>query len=129
MTPDEQITAGQLELALRTYRERVERNGGSVTTVVRGLESMALFCVTRGQGVSSFDADRVTLNPAPVTARLLTYKATAEVLACSESTVKRLVASQDLPVVHIGNAARIRVCDLDEYVARLGQTLEPIGAA
>lgn len=54
-------------------------------------------------------------------ARLVRYETAARMLEVSVSTIKRLVRSEELPMVSIGGSSRIRVTDLDDYVARLGQ--------
>ena len=51
--------------------------------------------------------------------RLLTYAEAGRLMAVSDSTVKRLVAAGDLTLVHIGGAARLRICDLDEFIEGL----------
>jgi excisionase family DNA binding protein len=52
-------------------------------------------------------------------ARCMTYAQTAEALAVSERTVRRLVRGGDLPTVDIGSSPRVRVTDLVAYVAGL----------
>lgn len=47
---------------------------------------------------------------------LLTLSDVAEILQCSEKTVKRRVASGDLPVVRDGRMVRVHPDDLDRYV-------------
>ena len=48
--------------------------------------------------------------------QLLTLSDVAEILQCSEKTVKRRVASGDLPVVRDGRLVRVHPDDLDRYV-------------
>jgi len=48
--------------------------------------------------------------------QLLTLSDVAEILQCSEKTVKRRVASGDLPVVRDGRMVRVHPDDLDRYV-------------
>jgi len=47
---------------------------------------------------------------------LLTLSDVAEILQCSEKTVKRRVATGDLPVVRDGRLVRVHPDDLDRYV-------------
>lgn len=118
------IAATQLAAALEPYRRHVERNGGAVAPLLAELESMARSCVMSGQGGHTFGDLDGSPDAAPVTPRLLTYRDAATVLALSESGVKRLVRNGDLPVVHVGGAARIRLSDIDVYVERLGPRAE-----
>ena len=48
--------------------------------------------------------------------QLLTLSDVAEILQCSEKTVKRRVATGDLPVVRDGRLVRVHPDDLDRYV-------------
>lgn len=52
-----------------------------------------------------------------MTARLLTYRQAAELLACSPKTIARRVRSGSLPVVVDGGMRRIPERELDRYVA------------
>lgn len=122
MTDVDVATARHLARALSAHRARVERDGGAVPDSVQMLERLARFRVSAGQDGSLFDGAADTADDRGVTPRLLTRRAAADALACSESTVKRLVASGELPAVRVGGAARIRLDDLDAYVAGLDPT-------
>jgi excisionase family DNA binding protein len=50
---------------------------------------------------------------------VLTYEDAGRRLSVSERTVKRLVASGELPAVKIGGSSRVTVDDLDAYVQSL----------
>ncbi len=113
---DDVETARHLASALHAHRVRVERDGGAVPATLHMLERLARSRVNPGQAGSTFDQPGTAPHDESVTARLLTYRAAADALAVSESTVKRLVAAGALPVVHVGGAARIRVEDLDAFV-------------
>jgi excisionase family DNA binding protein len=113
------VAALHLETALRNHRAKVERNGGAVPDQVRFLEALARFRVSAGQDGSPFGDPADAPDDAGVTPRLLTYRQAADALAISESSVKRLVSSGELTAVHIGGAARVRLADLDAYVAGL----------
>lgn len=114
-----------LEVALRSHRVRVERDGGAVPELVHFLERLVRFRVTQGQSGSLFDVSAEAPDDRGVTQRVLTYRQAADALACSESTVKRLVATGQLKCVHVLGAARIRVDDLDGYVGNLSSLGEP----
>lgn len=117
--------ARHLEIALHTHRARVERDGGAVPDALCLIERLARFRVTGGQGGSGFGVPAARLDAQGMTPQLLTYRQAADVLASSESTVKRLISRGDLPAVRIGGAARVRVADLDAYVAGLGTRIDP----
>lgn len=57
-------------------------------------------------------------SPAP-TAALLTPKDAARMLSLGRSRVYELIASGDLPSVKVGRSRRIRLVDLERYVADL----------
>jgi excisionase family DNA binding protein len=50
---------------------------------------------------------------------LLTVREAAAVLSISRSKLYQLLATGEIPSVHIASARRIRAEDLDAYVARL----------
>src|SRR3954470_18742475 len=112
--------ARHLEAALRVHRARVERDGGAVPDAVLLLERLARYRVSGSQDGSTFDDSADQLDDQAVTPRLLTYRQVGDALAFSESKVKRLVAAGELQAVRIGGATRIRVGDLDAFVAALG---------
>ncbi|MET9723576.1 helix-turn-helix domain-containing protein [Streptomyces zaomyceticus] len=56
----------------------------------------------------------------PVTARaLFTVEAAAEYLSFGRSTLYELMAAGDLPYVKVGRSRRIRLAELDAFVAQL----------
>jgi excisionase family DNA binding protein len=57
--------------------------------------------------------------------RMLTIKEAGKLLSLSESTIWRLSREGKLPLVHIGRATRVRLSDLDVYVASL-ETPRPV---
>jgi excisionase family DNA binding protein len=60
------------------------------------------------------------LDPASVSGRLLLTKSeAAEQLGVSVRTVERLISAGQLPLVHVGGAARVRVADLGAFVQGL----------
>ena len=56
---------------------------------------------------------------AGVTPLLLRQQRAAEVLDVSESALRRLIRSGQLPVVKVNGSTRVRVADLQSYVAAL----------
>lgn len=118
--------AMHLSIALQMYREQLERNGSSVPVGLRDLEAIASFRVRPGQGGSVFDRTCVCGDGAAVTPRLLTFAQVGSALSTSLSTVKRLAGSGALVTVRVNGAPRVRVADLDSYVAGLaGAVKEP----
>ncbi len=55
----------------------------------------------------------------------LTVEMTAHVLQLGRSKVYELIRRGDLPSVQIDGSRRVRVRDLEEYVARLGRPTAP----
>jgi len=51
-----------------------------------------------------------------VSDRLITLLAVAVVLACSQRTVRRLIAKGDLPVYRVGGGLRVRESDVRAYI-------------
>lgn len=47
---------------------------------------------------------------------LLTIEQVSAVLGCSEKTVKRRIASGDLPVIRDGRMIRVHPVDLERYI-------------
>lgn len=112
-----------LTMALIGYVQRL-RHGG--LRVPSALDELVDFLVktARDRQEPTFGApasDRS--HPAPMTARLLVTKAeVAERLSVSVRTVERLVAAGRLPQVYVEHSARIRVTDLEDFVATLATT-------
>ncbi|MFG2867689.1 excisionase family DNA-binding protein [Streptomyces sp. NPDC048338] len=57
-------------------------------------------------------------NPAPTRA-LFTVKGAAEYLSLGRSTVYELMATNKLPYVKVGRIRRLRLVELDAFVAQL----------
>lgn len=57
-------------------------------------------------------------NPAPTRA-LFTVKGAAEYLSLGRSTVYELMAANKLPYVKVGRLRRLRLAELDAFVAQL----------
>jgi excisionase family DNA binding protein len=51
---------------------------------------------------------------------MLTVDETATVLKISKSYAKKLIAAETIPSVTVGRCRRVRICDLNAYVAGLG---------
>jgi excisionase family DNA binding protein len=110
----------QLFLACRDYVARGSRVAGlAPLPELHAFKDAWREQVTAGHGGSTL-ADLLPLPDAsPVQPRLLDYQEAAAVLAISQSTLKRLVRSGALPAVRVASMPRIRLSDLDAYVASL----------
>lgn len=58
--------------------------------------------------------DRQNQNPALF--KLLSIRETADILGCSDKTVKRRIAAGDLPVIRDGRLVRVHPTDLERYI-------------
>jgi excisionase family DNA binding protein len=113
-----QRAATEITTALETFRKHVERNGRAVAPLTSMVEDLMRFCVWTGQDGSRFDGPTQVDDRDGMAPLALTYREAADALRVSESAIKREVRAGHLPVFHIGAAARIRVADLADYVAR-----------
>jgi excisionase family DNA binding protein len=97
------------------------QNGFSVPPELVAWAEQAQDWATAVQGGSKVAAACFGADAAPVSAPLLlSTPAAAELLGCSASTVKRLMADGSLPTVVVGGTRRIRRSDLEAYVEHLG---------
>ncbi len=78
------------------------------------LESLRLLVASSGQARPILDVDAD-----PSEALAVTYDAAAKRLSVSPRTVRRLVASGELPRVDIGGRPRITTADIDAFVKGL----------
>lgn len=114
--------AGHIATAIRVHREWAVRAGLQVPAGLLEVESHLASRAMRGQTGTPLDSLWEVRDGHLVTPRLLTYEDTARALSCSVRTVKRLVAAGELRAVRVGGGARIRVSDVDAYVAALSPT-------
>jgi excisionase family DNA binding protein len=111
--------AAHLAQAIASHNVTAVRDGFSVPRELLQLEAAARNKVRSGQSGSTFATEEATADAEVMAPRLLTYAEAGRLMAVSDSTVKRLVAAGDLSPVHIGGAARLRICDLDSYIDAL----------
>lgn len=116
--------AGHLAVAIRRHREWADSRGWELPPGLTEFEQYLASRAIQGQSGPSLDQLWQARDGDHVTPRLLTYEDAASVLACSDRSVKRLVAGGQLRAVRIGGTARIRVADLDAYVDGLPSTLD-----
>jgi excisionase family DNA binding protein len=116
LTQDE---ASHLAIALQGHRKWLAASGLSMPRALTELQDMCVQRVSAGHtGSALADIDEL-LDAAVMAPRLLTYAAAGDALSFSLSTIKRLVASGELPAVRVAGTARIRVEDLDHFVKNL----------
>ena len=112
--------------ALTAHARRVHACGGAVPPLVDELAALLLECVRSRPGTTVVSTGEATSDDAAVTTRLLLTKAEAAArLGVSVRTVERLVAAGRLPLVRVEGAPRLRVADVEAFVA----DLVPVGTA
>ncbi len=118
--------AGHLTVALQEHRKWARRAGLALPEELPEIERALAIRARRGQTGTPVEDLWSVRHAQTMTPRLLTYAATATVLGVGERTVKRLVAAGDLTPVRIGGSSRVRVEQLDDYIARLAaESLSP----
>ena len=103
-------------VALAEHCRRLRRDGLRVPPELAVL--VAAFSVSDGQGRSIGALDD-GLGEGVGMPMAFTFKETADLLAVSESTVRRAVTSGELLAVRIGASRRVRSADLTRYVEQL----------
>jgi len=113
--------SGHLAVAVLEHLRACKRLGlatpPELPDLVRELANRA----TRGQDGSPLSDLWQVRQSSGMSSKLVSYADAAKVLGVSPTTVKRLVRSGDLTPVHLLGSARLRVCDIDEYIERLAQ--------
>jgi len=107
-----------LVAALEGYVAGLRRNGVAAPASLWDLLD-ALRSVTAGQSGPQDAAGGDSVDAGTVQQIAYSYRAVAERLDVSQSTVKRLVKAGELPVVDILGSRRIRSADLDAYLESL----------
>jgi len=114
--------AGHVCIAIQQHRKWARTSGLAAPDELDEIERALATRARRGQDGTPLE-DLWTLRHAEqVSPKLLSYAATATVLGVGERTVKRLVAAGDLTPVRIGGSSRVRVEDVDDYIARLTES-------
>ncbi len=114
--------AGHVTIALQEHRKWARRAGLALPEELPEIERALAIRARRGQDGTPLEDLWSVRHAQTMTPRLLTYAATATVLGVGERTVKRLVAAGDLTPVRIGGSSRVRVEDVDDYIARLTES-------
>lgn len=116
--------AGHLVIAIRLLREWATRTAYQLPPGLAEFQEALTSRAMRGQAGTAVDDLFQVRDGQSVTPRLLTYEDAASALACSDRSVKRLVAGGQLRAVRVGGTARIRLADLDAYVDGLPSNLD-----
>jgi len=114
--------AGHLCLAVQQHRQWARRAGLALPDELDQLERALATRARRGQEGTPLEDLWSVRHAQTMSPQLLDYPAAGQVLGVSQRTVKRLVAAGDLPVVRVLGSARIRVEDIDGYIARLTES-------
>jgi len=118
--------AGHVCIAIQQHRKWARTSGLAAPDELDEIERALATRARRGQDGTPLEDLWSVRHAQTMTPRLLTYAATATVLGVGERTVKRLVAAGDLTPVRIGGSSRVRVEQLDDYIARLAaESLSP----
>ncbi len=110
--------------AIRACNQQLRRNGATVPEGVDEIERALALGVTAGRSGSASDRPARTEHIEVMKPRLIRYETAAELLDISVRTLKRRIAAGDLHPISIGDAPRIRVAELDQYIAALTATQE-----
>jgi excisionase family DNA binding protein len=123
ITPSAEVAAFLL-LAARVHEEQYRRNGAVVPRGVHELLEAISFGVSQGQVGSSSAGSLRSEQVEPMKPRLAKYETTAELLDISLSSVKRMIRDGLLHPIPIGGSSRIRIAEIDEYIAAQTPTQE-----
>ena len=114
--------AGHLTIAVQEHRKWARRAGLAVPAELDEIERALAIRARRGQTGTPVEDLWSVRHAQTMSPRLLDYAAAGQVLGVSVRTVKRLVAAGDLTPVRIGGSSRVRVEDVDDYIARLTES-------
>ena len=118
--------ARHVAAALRAHCRSLTTNGVRVPRALVELASACASEVSEGQRGSRLDPENAVLDGGLMYPRAVDYAEAGRLLGVSLSSVKRLVRDGALPVVHIGGRVpRVRVADLDAYLANLTGDPQP----
>ncbi|HSU12368.1 MAG TPA: helix-turn-helix domain-containing protein [Pseudonocardia sp.] len=109
-----------LALAMTRYARDLRRDRLSVPPMIDELAALLRSCARSCPPTTRMDDEESTTQDGTVAGPLLITKAEAgEYLSVSIRTVERLISGGKLPLVHVEGAARLRVTDVEAYVASL----------
>jgi excisionase family DNA binding protein len=109
-----------LALALTRYTRHLRQDRLSVPPAIDELAAVLVHCARMRPAATRMDDEEPASQDNAVARRLLVTKVeAAEYLSVSVRTVERLVAAGQLPLLHIEGASRLRLEDVEAYVASL----------
>lgn len=111
--------AAHLAVAITTYTDRARRSYRAVPPELHLFAQALTTQAMAGQAGPTLDHPAPGAHAEKVDQRLLSIGQVAAALNMSARTVRRRIASGDLPAVHCGQLVRIQVADLDDYLAHL----------
>jgi excisionase family DNA binding protein len=124
--PSEFVT--HLALALTRYARHLRQDRLSVPPAIDELAALVLRCARARPTTTRVDDEEPRTQGGAVARQLLVTKAeAAESLRVSVRTVERLIASGQLPLLHVEGASRLRLSDVEAYVDSLipGESAPP----
>jgi excisionase family DNA binding protein len=107
-----------LVVALQRYLKQLSADGKHTPPALKNLTTSLLNGLSAGLCGSPVDGFPQVLDDDPMPPKVLRLDAVARVLSSSRSTVKRLVERGELPTMRVLGDPRIRVSDVDAYIAR-----------
>jgi excisionase family DNA binding protein len=110
--------------ALRERTVQSRRNGIVVPDGIADIERALALSVSAGHNGTAPAGPAKTEQIEVMKPRLIRYETAAELLDISVRTLKRRIAAGDLHPISIGDTPRIRVVELDQYIAALTATQE-----
>jgi excisionase family DNA binding protein len=111
-----------LALALTRYARHLRQDRLSVPPAIDELAALVLRCARARPTTTRVDDEEPRTQGGAVVRQLLLTKAeAAESLRVSVRTVERLIASGQLPLLHVEGASRLRLADVEAYVDSLSQ--------
>jgi excisionase family DNA binding protein len=111
------LERGHLAVALRVHQKWLRENGRQAPAGIVELQRWCQSRVSEGQEGSELDTLVDIIHDA-VSKLLWTPTEVGKALSCSQSTVKRLIGSGELPSIKVGNARRISVTDLKDFIEK-----------
>lgn len=123
---DSDYLLSHVAVALANHEGWALRNGTTLPAGFLELARSVAFAARRGQARPTLDTPLPAVSAAPMTPLAVTYQQAGAALNVSERTVRRLVASGDLPTVQVGaGLVRVLATDLQVYLDKQRSTSTP----
>lgn len=112
--------AAHLAVALAKHRREAHRSGLRLPLQLDDVAELFSSVAIAGQDRTPLDQLLDSAHIEPIPRQLLTLTEVAAALACSERTVRRLIATGTLTAVRVGQGStRVKTTDLTTYVQHL----------